>query len=218
MARGRAITYSDWHKKLKVVDFSRFELIGYTLFHRQTYTSATTLSLEFFTAAPAQPNPGLVNGNMKSNTLQAGYHFLIQAIRVAILADTRETAAAAPAAGLIDGSLEDVKELIYDGVGQLKINDKPYGEYPIHMTPAGGGPYGLIAVPGTLTAPATSQLQVGMNGPPDPRAVMTLAVPIPIPPLTAFSYTLGWDAAKTLVIGNTAISVAFDGQLLRPRQ
>src|SRR5262245_38682709 len=115
-----------WAKRLKVVDFTKYELIGWSYFSRQTYVSATTVSLDFFTAAQSG-----INGNLKNGTLPAGHHFLIQAVRFAPLLDTRETAAAAPAAGEIDGAITDMKELVYDGILELFINDKPYGSWPL---------------------------------------------------------------------------------------
>jgi len=203
-----------WAKKLKVVDFTGLELIGYSLFHTQTYLSAATLSLNFFNVAATTIN----NGNMKSNTLPAGHHFLIQAIRFAPLLDTRETAVAAPAAGEIDGAIADMKELVYDGVAELFINEKPYGSWPLYQLPAGGGVTGLYQVPGTfITSDKTAQHSYAINGTASPRDVYTLAVPIPIPPLTLLRFTSTWNAAKTLSVGDSPIQVIFDGQLLRPR-
>ena len=202
-----------WAKKLKVVDFTKYELIGWSYFSRQTYTSGTDVSKDFFTAGQSG-----INGNLKAGQLPAGHHFLIQAIRFAPLLDGRETAAAAPAAGEIDGAFTDMKELVYDGIGELFINDKPYGSWPLWMLCAGGGVTGVFQVPGTLTAPATSQLSYAINGIPDPRAVYTLAVPIPLPPLTIVRFTTTWDAAKTLSVGNSPLEMVLDGQLLRPRQ
>ncbi len=206
--------YSDWHRLLSVVDFNRNEIIGYSLYDRQTYVSATTPSLEFFQTRQSS----IVNGNLTlPGQLPSGNHFLIQAIRVAILADTSETAVAAPAAGVSNGAIEDVKELIYDGVGELTINGRPFGTYPIDQTPHGGGPQGVMSNVGTGTAPQSAQYQAATNGIPDPRAVYTLAMPISLPPMTNFIYKLTWNAVKTLIIGNTDIRVTFDGQLLRPR-
>jgi len=215
MARPNSMQFSDWHRTLKVIDFDAYELVGWTYFQRLTYTSASTLSLDFFTA----PSTGaLMNGNWRFNTLPAGYHFLIQAIAFAPLLDTRETATAVPAGGEIDGTISDIKELIYDGVAELKINQKPYGEYPLWKLSQGGGVAGQLATSGTHAATNHTQLQAGTNGNPDPRAVFTLAVPIPVPPLSLLQVTTSWDAAKTLVVGNSGVEMVLDGQLLRPRQ
>lgn len=203
-----------WAKKLKVVDFTKYELIGWSYFSRQTYTSGTDTTKDFFTSGQSG-----INGNLKNGTLQAGHHFLIQAIRFAPLLDTRETVVGAPAAGEIDGAITDMKELIYDGIGELFINDKPYGSWPLWELPAGGGVTGLLQVPGTfITTDKTAQYSYAINGLPDPRAVYTLAVPIPLPPLTILRFTTTWDAAKTLSVGNSPLEVILDGQLLRPRQ
>jgi hypothetical protein len=205
---------ASWAKKLKVVDFTGMELIGWSFFHTQTYTSAATLNLNWFNVAATS----ITNGNMKSNTLPAGHHFLIQAIRFCPLLDTRETIVGAPAAGAIDGAIEDMKELVYDGVAELFINEKPYGAWPLHQLPAGSGVTGLLQVPGFfITTDKTAQYSYAVNGLADPRAVYTLAVPIPVPPLTLLRFTATWDAAKTLSVGNSPIQVILDGQLLRPR-
>lgn len=214
MSRPIRMSVRDWRAGFGVVDPRDKEVISYSIWHRQNYVSAATLALEFFQVVASG-----INGNLNlAGQLPAGFHFLIQAIRVAILADTRETAAAAPAAGEVNGPLFDIKELSYDGTALLKVGDKEYGRWPIWMLPAGGGPTGQLAVPGTLTAPAISQLSAATNGVPDPRAVYTLPIPVVIPSQYNFLVRLEWDAAKTLEGGNTAVCVVLDGELMRPKQ
>lgn len=203
---------ASWAKKLKVVDFNGMELIGYSLWHKLTYTSATTLALNFFQTAAAL----ITDGNMKTNTLPAGHQFLIQAIRFCPLLDTRETALAAPAGGETGAVVKDMKELIYDGIGELFINEKPYGSWPLFQLPSGAGVTGMLGVVGSGTNNA-AEYEYATNGIPDPRAVYTLAVPIPLPQLSLLRFTTTWDAAKTLSVGNSPIIVILDGQLLRPR-
>jgi hypothetical protein len=208
-----SVSNAAWAKKLKVVDFTKYELIGWSYFSRQTYVSGTTTTLDFFTAAQSG-----INGNLKNGTLQAGHHFLIQAIRFAPLLDTRETAVAAPTAGEITGAVRDMKELVYDGIGELFVNDRPYGSWPLFELPAGGGVTGLYQVPGTfITTDKTAQHSYAINGTASPRDVYTLAVPLPLPPLTILRFTATWDAAKTLSVGNSPLEVILDGQILRPR-
>lgn len=204
----------DWRAGFGVVDPRDKEVISYSLWHRQNYVSAATVLLEFFQVVSSG-----INGNLNlAGQLPAGYHFLVQAIRVAILADTRETGPVLPAGGEIEGPLFDVKELAYDGTAEFKVGDKQYGRWPIWMLPGGGGPTGLLSVPGTLTAQATAQYSVGLNGPADPRAVFTLPIPVVIPSQYNFTLRLEWDAAKTLVGGNTPICCILDGELMRPKQ
>lgn len=217
MPRASIMTYSDWANTLKTIDFNSYELIGWTYYHRQTYTSGSTLTLDFFAQAVVNPVAAPVFSNWKTPTLPEGWHFLIQSLRFAALCNSRETAAAAPAAGAIDGPLQDIRDLTYDGCAELFINDKPYGSNPLWELSQGGGPTGQLSVPGTLTAPATSQYSMATNGNPDPRAVHTLAVPIAIPPLSLVRITTSWNAAKTLIGGNTDLMMLMDGQLLRPR-
>lgn len=205
----------DWRSGFGVVDPRDKEVISYALWHRQNYVSGTTISLDFFQVVAAG-----INGNLNlAGQLAAGFHFLVQAIRVGILCDTRETNATAPAAaGELNGPLFDIKELTYDGTALFKVGDKEYGRWPIWMLPAGGGPTGQLAVPGTLTAPAILQASFATSGNPDPRAVYTLPIPVVIPSQYNFTVRLEWDVAKTLEGGNTPICVVLDGELMRPKQ
>jgi len=205
----------DFKGRFEVVNPGQIEIITQTLWFRLNYVSATTTELVFFTAVADGP----ILGNMvQAGQLQSGQSFLIRAIRVAIQADTRETATAASAGGVTETAYEDVKELAYDGTLALTIMDKPYGVWPIWMLPAGGGPTVVIATSGTHAAGSHSMISGAVNGSPDPRAVYSLTRPIRIPPQVAFRATLRWDAAKTLNVGNTAITVCLDGDLRRPSQ
>jgi hypothetical protein len=205
----------DMVRQYGIVDFANLEMISYAFFDKLTYTSAATLSLNFF-----QVQKSDTTGNMPlAGQLPSGFFFIIQAIRLAIFPASTLGAATAPgAAGAQAGALNDVLNLLTTGDSALTVGAKEYGRWPIHMLPGGGGPFGYVSNIGTETAPAFQLAQFGMNGPPDPRAVYSLPVPLLIPPQYPFKLFLTWAAALTLAAGNTPITAILDGTLIRPKQ
>jgi hypothetical protein len=212
--RAARMTVSDWRGGYRVVDPTNKEVISIPLWHRLTYTSATTTLLQFFNAA-AQG----VNGNLElAGQLPNGISHLVQSIRIIICADTTERAAAAPANGTILSALQDVASLIHTGAAEFFVGSKSYGRFPLATLPAGGGLYGGIATSGTYTATNHGPLSFAVNGVPDVRNVYSLPIPIVIPPQYNFRLDLTWAAALTLTMGNTQIIAVLDGESMRPRQ
>lgn len=213
--QARRANVSDFRSGFGVVDPTNKEIISWTFWERLTYTSASTVTLTAFAAVPANLEDGNLTG---AGQLDQGHSFLAMAFRLAPAPNVTETAAAVPAAGNADGALQDIASLIYNGSYEITVLSKSYGRWPIFMAPAGGGPWGFFGNVGTLTAVASAQYQLGVNGVPDARNVYSLPVPIAIPPQTNFRLKLTFRSAQTLTNGNTPIYAMLDGLLMRPVQ
>lgn len=207
-------TVQDFRAQYAVRDAQEKEVISYSLWNRLTYVSGTTRQLVFFQTAGSPPAT-----NLESVPLPAGYYFLIQAARLAVLQPTTETATAAAAAGTADGALQNVFQLCSNGTLTLKVGDKTFGQWPGWMWPQGGGPNGQLSVPGTAAAGSSQQYMSAVNGTFDPRGVYTFPIPISIPALYQFKVFADWATPETLFnAANVDLMVVLDGQLMRPRQ
>lgn len=216
MSRSAENSVRDWRRGYGVVDPTDKEVISYSLWSRKTFTSANTVTLDFFDSAQSG-----MDGNLPlAGQLANGVAFLIQAVRIIPVIRPTETAAAAPADGSADGALNDMFQMISTGSGLLRVGDKEYGRWPLFMLPAAAGLYGGFGNVGTLTAPASSQLQFASNGVPDPRSAFVLPIPIVIPPQFTFRVNVAWEAAITThaATGNPKIFCVLDGELMRPKQ
>ena len=191
------------------------ELVAFPLYDRQTYTSATTLKLSYFTAV----RQVLRDGNLKfAAGLPLRMEYLVQAIRVVPIARPDQRAALTAAnegAGL--SRADDLAQLYNDGVLQFFILSKDYGQFPLFLLLPGTG---ILAnnASFTTTAQASNLFQTATVGQPDNRAVFTLLSPIDIPPQTSFTVTIEWAAALTLKGGNLDLEIVLDGKLIRPQQ
>jgi hypothetical protein len=215
MSRSVRNSVRDWRAGYGVVDPTDKEVLTAMLWHRQTYTSAATLSLPFFSVLPTT----VAGGNMElASQLPNGKSFLIQAIRVIVCINTTERATAVPANGVVASAVQDVSRLIYSSEVELLVGTKSYGLFPTCVLPAGCGPWGGLAVSGTAAATNHSPISFAVNGLPDSRNVYSLGVPITIPPQYRFQVNINWLAALTLSAGNTDIIVALDGEIMQPRQ
>lgn len=206
---------SDFRRFFKSVDPTADELIGATLWDRQTYASAATTLLTFFTAVRAN----IRDGNLSiASQLPDREYVLVRSVRVVpiVRPDTR-IALTAGTEGIGLSRADDLAQLYNDGVFQFKILSKEYGQYPMFMLLPGTG---IVTNNATLTttAQASNWLNTSTVGNPDNRSVFSLAVPIPIPPQTAFKATLEWATALTLEGGNLDLDLVLDGSKIRPKQ
>lgn len=190
------------------------EVIGWFWWDTQQFLSGVSLVLNYFGVIPATKDLG--------NMLQAGqfpapYGFMIRAIRVHIKQQARiiaRTASGQMAAGAVD----NVQQLTNTGVLVFRTGSKDYGEHPLWMLPAGAGMYGILGADGNTADPGIT-VDWAINGVPDVRNAYTLGTPLFIPPLASFSIQITWPApAIVLAGGNTPITVALDGDLIRPIQ
>ena len=187
------------------------ERIGWTWYHVLQYTSATTVQLTYFQVIPA--NLGV--GNLKLAGMMGGnLAFFLRAIRFKPY--LYPTAIAAVSTGTQQtGNLNDLCQFIYSGTLQLTIIDKIYGQWPLWMLPAGGGP--ASAGVGTNSQ---APIYFAENGIQDPRAVYSLSVPLFLAPQVTFKVDIYWPTPVTTVSlpANPFLGVFLDGDLIRPVQ
>ncbi len=208
----RAVT--DWRQGYGVVDPTNKEVISYTLWERQTYTSATTTELSFFTGSATS---GLAGNLPLGGQLPNGWAVLVQAIRI-FVAQEPEILTATIASGAGQNVFTDLYRLITQGTAKFSVGDKEYGRWPIFMLPGGAGITGQLALAGTFTAGDGAETSIAQSGVADPRAVYTLGVPVVIPPQYNFSIVCEWPTAQTMLAGNPFIYTMLDGELIRPTQ
>ena len=189
------------------------ESIGWMLWDTVQYTSAATVALTFFNAVRAT----LDLSNMElAGQLASPKAFLVRAIR--FFPKIHPLSSARAAAGAVQpGILSDIAQLLNGGVLQIQIGSKNYGVYPLWKLPAGAGAYAAYASDGDVADPGEIQ-DYAMPGVPDARNAYTLARPLFIAPQINFSVQLTWPAALTLAHGNTLLTIALDGDLIRPVQ
>lgn len=186
------------------------EVIGWSLWDTNTYVSAATTTLRYFSTIRATKNLGNM---VTASQLPGPEAFFLRAIRVYICSQPFVTTAVADST-VQDGKVDDLDMLMRLGVLELIVGTKRYGEWPIWMLPQGGG-----IVPFFQTGDVDVVVQTATNGIPDPRAVYTLSKPLFLAPLVAFYVDLNWPAgALTLDAGNTVIQVVLDGDMIRPVQ
>lgn len=178
------------------------EAVPYVLYDSQTYTSAATTKLDFFTAVNSDPTLS----NMEvSGTLPNPQVFEIHRIFIDVLSRPSDNAAATPL-----GQADDLALLFNTARATLtfSMSSKTLGPIPARFC----GPSHAImgAMTGTLTAVA--QIQMGWRA-------LTGGYPvngqIVIPPQQKFGFTMNFSAAQTLEGGNTVISIGLLGVLHR---
>lgn len=208
-------TRSDWRRQHQTVDAQGREAIGFSVWDRQLYTSGTTVRMAFFTSVQAN----IRDGNL---TLQGQFpqreHFLIKTIRIVpIVRPDQRAALTTGDEGQLLSMADDLAQLYNNGVLQISILSKNYGQYPMYLLLPGTG---IVANQTNLTttAQASNYAVTATVGHPDNRAAFTLSRPITIPPVTGFTVSLEWPAALTLESGNINLVCVLDGEKIRPKQ
>lgn len=182
------------------------EAIGWTWYDTVTYVSAASTALALFTAVRATLNLS----NMEvAGQLSSPKAFFLRAIRVKFNSQPYATTAAGNGAAQT-GQVSDMANLSEQGVLQITIGQKIYGQWPLWMLSAGGG---------IVSAGVYPIAQYSTNGIADPRAVYSLTKPLFIAPQINFRVDLLWPAgAVTTVSTAPTITVGLDGDLIRPVQ
>lgn len=184
------------------------ERIPWTWYDTQLYTSATTVTLDFFQSVNADKN--------QSNMVAAGqipspqFFDLYQCSVVYLIPTTTSAIIAAPTAA---GALSDVRNL-QTGQALFQVANKDYWQGSQLMLPCGGGVAGDLALAGTYAAPNQVQQQFANNGNPDLRNRYSFWGDITLPHNQNFLWRLTWSAPLTLA-ANTNIRVWMDGYLYR---
>jgi hypothetical protein len=205
--------YEDYPKAYKNYNtqYPDAETIGWIWYDTVLYTSAATLALTLFNAVRATPDLS----NMEvAGQLAAPKAFLVRAIRFYVKQRPESTATAAAGAAQT-GAISNIALLCNTGFLSLIIGAKEYGQFPLWTLQSGGGAYGGLTVNNVLIAGGAAD--AGNNGFPDSRNILTLTKPLFIAPQINFQVNLTWPAALTLT-RNTNITVALDGDLIRPVQ
>ena len=187
----------------------QLERIPWTWFDTQTYTSGTTVSLDFFQTVNNDKN---LSNMTAAGQIPAPQFFDLYQCSIAYL--TPASIAAAGAIATSVGAVNDVRSLS-NGSAVFSVADKQYWQGPQFALPCGGGPSAAIALAGTYTAGQGQALQHANNGVADLRNRYSFWGDITLPHNQNFLWRLTWSAPITLALGNTAVRVWMDGYLYR---
>lgn len=185
---------------------AEFEIIHRPVWDTQTFTSASTLSLNFFQTP--QANVGLGNEvfPLKNSYLCAS---------IGLYFKTQMGSDNTPAAGTAFASrANDVVLITNTGVLAVTIGNKEYGPFPLYKLIPGCGIWGFAAG-ATTGSPSLDYAQLGA---PDPRAMFKLAIPLVIPQNTRTVMTMSWAATVASAITSTSLTLILDGKEARPLQ
>lgn len=186
---------------------SGLEFYPHTIYDTQSYVSAASTSLTFYTNTSADPTLNNLEG---PGQLPENTYFEIHRIMADLfIPPTTQATSAAPTA------LLDVWNLLFGtgrGTFTFFLNSKKYGEEPLSMFHGSGGPIGFMA----MTAAASNQTSYANNGVFD--GGWYVGGRIVIGPKAAFKAVLTWGAAQTLAAGNSLIKLISQGVYYRPVQ
>ena len=194
--------------------YPALEIIGGMLYDTVQFTSAAINNLLFFTAGP-RASLDLTNMEAASQ-LPAPKAFLVRAFRFHARVQPRSTARAATG-NVQPGAIDDIQQMLNTGTLRLSIGSKIYAEFPLWMIPSGGGVFGMLGNMGATADPG-SITDWAENGLPAVDNALVLSQPLFIAPQINFSVNVFWPAAITLANGSVNVTVAMDGDLLRPVQ
>ncbi len=181
------------------------ETIWHQLYDTQLYTSAATVTQNYFLAAGIDPT---LSNMQQGGTLPNPLTLQIYDITLDILSLTPVSISAA---GTVVGVLNDFAFLIFGSLQRptwtLTISQKAYGPYSLTVLHGTGGPTGWFA--GTYAA--TTMVQYAKN---DPNPGWNYYGRVSILQQNPFSLTINWAAFATLT-GNVNMRVSLFGVLNR---
>lgn len=208
------VDYGPMFRDYKVKYGNELEFIGSSLYDTVTLTAATDTQVTLFDQKRA--NRSLSNLPL-AGTLPDPQGFLILSIRFYPYFVPFSTARGASGA-LQTGVTRDMALLLNQGVLLLKLMNKEYGQWPLWMLPAGGGPVPFMAVEGATADPG-GVIDYATNGIADARNAYVLQEPLFIPPVTEIGVQLLWPALTGITtIPAIQLKVLFDGMMVRPVQ
>ena len=185
------------------------ERIPWTWYDTQTYTSGTTVTLDFFQTVNADKN---LSNMVAAGQIPSPQFFDLYQCSVSYLIPT--TSSGIVAAPTATGAVTDVRNLS-NGQALFQVANKDYWQGSQFMLPCGGGVHGNLAIAGVYAAPNQVQQQFANNGNPDLRNRYSFWGDITLPHNQNFLWRLTWSAAITLLAGNSSIRVWMDGYLYR---
>jgi hypothetical protein len=175
------------------------EVTPWYFFHRRTYTSGTTIRLNFFDQT--ETDPGLSNMEL-AGQLPTPQFFEIYSFHFDVLTQVTTSAG-------IAGAIQDNLLLRRSGRGRWKFTlaGKDYGEFPLTGIGPIGNATGFLSLAGA--ASATDIQYAGW------AALFAAQDPIlTIPPTTGFKATVQWQTAQTLT-GDVVVEFGMWGVLHR---
>lgn len=185
------------------------ERIPWTWYDTQTYTSGTTVSLDFFQTVNADKN---LSNMVAAGQIPSPQFFDLYQCSVAYLLPVSVAAAGAIATSV--GTINDCRSLS-NGQALFQVANKDYWQGSQFMLPCGGGPASDLSIAGTYVAGQGQALQFANNGSPDLRNRYSFWGDITLPHNQNFLWRLTWSAPLTLALGNSSIRVWMDGYLYR---
>lgn len=183
------------------------EIVPDQLYDTQTYTSAATTELSFFSAVAA--NQGLSNMT-QPGMLPNPQSFLIEYARIYFRVNPKTDDAGAAAPTTFASLYNDLALLVNTGIFRMTIGTKNYGPWLLWTMPAASYLQGVMTQAGAEAANITHDY-AQLGGP-----LWNLRPNLMIAPLQNFNVTLAWPAgAVTLTDGNPPITVMLEGQRAR---
>ncbi len=182
------------------------EVIQDVLYDTNTYTSASTTEINFFSQSIATVKRDITNMT-QPGLLPNPESFLVQAPRLFVKW--------APNISLtsVTGIVNDITLLFNTSILTFKFGNKTYGPFPAWMFSAGGGPDMRFAGSGGQAA-ANFLNYAQLGGP-----LFAFFPHIMISPLQNFGCSMTWPSgAVTLGSGNPAIELVYEGQRARAVQ
>lgn len=185
------------------------EVIPWTWFDTQTYTSAASTQLDFFQTVQSDKTLGNMQaaGQMPNPMYFDIYHLGFQF-------NLAPSVVAAGAALTQPGAVNDAHGLSLGAVS-LQIAQKSYWESKIFMCPSGSFLVASMAAAGPAGGATQVQIKEYAQNAGDPRKRNNFWGGITIPPNQNFLVRCNWSAALTLQGGNTGIVCQLDGYLYR---
>lgn len=173
----------------QAVEGGATEVVYQPWYSVETITSGSTQELEFFSAVTADRT---VSNMELPNAFPAASWYRPWGLYFEVLAPV-STATASPAWANVENIIRSSR-----GVIRASLNSKRYGEAPLSLVPAPGGPIGQGYAEAASAGTASPNWASNSYGPPCP-----LLAGVTIPGQQPFSIAARWPTPLTLVGGGT---------------
>lgn len=193
------------------------EVIHGFLWDTLLYTSATTITMNFFQQTIAANTPDVTN-MQNPGILPYPWQFLVRAIRL-FIKQRPESNLVVANGNLQPGAANNVAQIVNTSLLSMTHGAKQYGPYPLHAITAAAGPYGAINVTTVGAAGITgSTVDYAQNGRAHVKNLFTLAKPLLIETAMNFVYQVSWPAGAVTITRNINLCLALEGDLIRQVQ
>lgn len=183
------------------------EIIPDVLYDTQTFVSASTQQLVFFTTPQSAGRSDITNME-SAGQLPSPQSFLIQSPQLFFKTTPQSDDSGAGDAAALVSTMTDIVNIIRKGVATLFINSKSYGPFPLWKWPVGSMVQGPFGTGSDLLADYGQNLG-NFVYPFDPMLCLL--------PMQPFKVVLQWPAGTITTSGGASIDiqVLFDGQRAR---